>query len=598
MSTYDDASLVLVPSGYKNGIVFSQKPMDANGQLTFTRASSATRVQSDGLIEKVRTNLVLQSNTFNTTWTLSNSALTSGQSGYDGTTNAWLLTKNAGFGSVFQASIAVATSTPYSFSCYMKANASGSGSLRLFTNATGFDFRVVFNLTTGAIATASANNGTRLGASATDVGNGWWRVSVSGLTSGTAATVNIYAGDTAAVSGSIFIQDAMLEIGDVMTEYVGPTTTAAVSVGPVSGLPRLDYLGSTCPRLLLEPSSTTLLTFSEQLDNAAWDKTSGGSAITANSVTSPDGYTNADTITGTGAGVAFVLVRQTLTVAAAGTYTFSGFFKYNNHPFVSLNLSAYDGGGNANYNIQTGVVTNVSAGSTAKIENYGNGWYRCSLTSAIGATDLTGRPSIYVANDGTTSDFPNVAAATGKAAYAWGFNMCLGSYVQSYIPTLGASVTRVKDIASKTGISSLIGQTEGTLFAEVMISELQGAVARTILAIEVGTSRVQLFFTGLSANTLRALVREAGATKYDARQTITTTGTIKLAIAYKSLDSAFYVNGVEVTNVLTNLSFGTINFSDVLLGNADTNVLDDRIAQALLFKTRLTNDQLAELTSL
>ena len=70
MSYFDDASLVLIPSGYKNQKIYSVKPTDGTGDLTFTRASDATRVASNGLIEKVRTNLVLQSQTFdNASWT-------------------------------------------------------------------------------------------------------------------------------------------------------------------------------------------------------------------------------------------------------------------------------------------------------------------------------------------------------------------------------------------------------------------------------------------------------------------------------------------------------------------------------------------------
>jgi hypothetical protein len=58
MSTFDDASLVFIPSGYKNQKLYSVKPLSGDGDLTFSRASSATRVASNGLIEKVRTNLV------------------------------------------------------------------------------------------------------------------------------------------------------------------------------------------------------------------------------------------------------------------------------------------------------------------------------------------------------------------------------------------------------------------------------------------------------------------------------------------------------------------------------------------------------------
>jgi hypothetical protein len=40
MSTYDDASLIYYPSGYKAGTAYSLKPTDGSGDLTFTRASS------------------------------------------------------------------------------------------------------------------------------------------------------------------------------------------------------------------------------------------------------------------------------------------------------------------------------------------------------------------------------------------------------------------------------------------------------------------------------------------------------------------------------------------------------------------------------
>lgn len=70
MSFYDDASIVLIPSGYKTSKLYSQKPTDGSGDLTFTRTgSTATRVNESGLIERCRTNLLLQSQTFdNAIW--------------------------------------------------------------------------------------------------------------------------------------------------------------------------------------------------------------------------------------------------------------------------------------------------------------------------------------------------------------------------------------------------------------------------------------------------------------------------------------------------------------------------------------------------
>jgi hypothetical protein len=104
---------------------------------------------------------------------------------------------------------------------------------------------------------------------------------------------------TSQISGSesFYVYGSQAEIG-VPTDYI-PTTTTAVSVGPVANLPRLNYPinsdGSVgCPSLLLEPQRTNLNPYSEQFDNAEWEKTN--TTITANATTSPDGYTNADAL--------------------------------------------------------------------------------------------------------------------------------------------------------------------------------------------------------------------------------------------------------------------------------------------------------------
>jgi len=67
MSFFDDASLVMIPSGYKDQKVYSVKPIDGTGDLTFTRSNdTASRVNSSGLIEKVRQNQYYKSTAFTT----------------------------------------------------------------------------------------------------------------------------------------------------------------------------------------------------------------------------------------------------------------------------------------------------------------------------------------------------------------------------------------------------------------------------------------------------------------------------------------------------------------------------------------------------
>ena len=53
MALFDKASLVMIPSQYKEGKIYNIKPEDQSSSFEFERGSAATRVNSDGLIEYV-----------------------------------------------------------------------------------------------------------------------------------------------------------------------------------------------------------------------------------------------------------------------------------------------------------------------------------------------------------------------------------------------------------------------------------------------------------------------------------------------------------------------------------------------------------------
>jgi hypothetical protein len=157
-------------------------------------------------------------------------------------------------------------------------------------------------------------------------------------------------------------------------------------------------------------------------------------------------------------------------------------------------------------------------------------------------------------------------------------------------------VTRVADAASKTGISSLIGQTEGTLFIE-MKDLAWRASAERIIGISDGTTQNRvILINGQTSNTLRSLVT-TGNVIQNSTTAAATFGNVKLAIAYSSAGGVVYANGSQV------LSFGAISvpacsaFYIQTQEDGTTFPADGKTAQALIFKTRLTNDQLAELTA-
>ena len=50
-------SIAMIPSGYKDEKVYSVLPTNGDGDFTFARTSTATRVNNNGLIEEVASNV-------------------------------------------------------------------------------------------------------------------------------------------------------------------------------------------------------------------------------------------------------------------------------------------------------------------------------------------------------------------------------------------------------------------------------------------------------------------------------------------------------------------------------------------------------------
>ena len=178
----------------------------------------------------------------------------------------------------------------------------------------------------------------------------------------------------------------------------------------------------------------------------------------------------------------------------------------------------------------------------------------------------------------------------------WGAQLELGANATSYIPTVASTVTRNADVISKTGISSLIGQTEGTIFAQInntlttytggyLIRLFADANNEIYIRKEGGTSTYSLVFRGNSVN----IYVRTGINVLN--------GNNKIAFAYKSGDLAIYLNGVQIGTSTSTGGFSA-SVGNLDLGYFGTGFFNDRINSAILFKTRLTNAELATLTTI
>ena len=155
MSLLNKASLIQIPSGYKDGTLYSAKPTNGDGDFTFSRGSNlaATRVNASGLIEKGRENLLLQSNQFDTTWSTGFSSATSGEQGYDGSNDAWLLTATGGSASIHYKLQSISATGVMTHSLYAKANTSDKIRMTIYD---GTDYQVNADLSNGTIYATAA----------------------------------------------------------------------------------------------------------------------------------------------------------------------------------------------------------------------------------------------------------------------------------------------------------------------------------------------------------------------------------------------------------------------------------------------------------
>jgi hypothetical protein len=175
-----------------------------------------------------------------------------------------------------------------------------------------------------------------------------------------------------------------------------------------------------------------------------------------------------------------------------------------------------------------------------------------------------------------------------------------GSVATSPIVTTAGTASRVADVVSLTGASSLIGQTEGTLYAEYEVSTLIGAVTRVFLDATDGTTsnRAIAQFTGLASNTVRGGITAGGIVQADQRIT-GVTGVSRVAFGYKTSDSVIYMNGSAGASTSNGAFTFASPLSKINLGNLEggTGQLNGWIRSVAIFPTRLANATLQSLTS-
>jgi hypothetical protein len=589
MSLLNEASFLVTPNGYKEDKLYAAIPTNGNGDMTVTRTGTATRVNEAGLVELVPYNLLLRSQEFdNAAWTKSASSIAPNEIvSPDGKMDADLLTASGASASYIYDGVTLTQDVTYTLSVFIKVNSFSAGQkirFRDFAEAGTADFDVT---TFGATNLA----GTFSSSSTDAVGNGWYRLSATFTPTIATGSHNISFGFTnSSTTNSFYIWGAQLVKGSSALTY--QKTVDRLDI------PRIDYTGGGCPSILLEPLRTNIVLRSEEFDNNT-SFVKNLSSISPNNTTAPDGTLTADTWTGDGASGVHHLT-QTASATSGVAYTQSVFAKKDTNNFLQIlgTTTIYDSDSWANFDLDNGDVGNVGTSATATITDFGNGWYRCTMTATATATASDNGFFLWLINSATSPRAEGNSLAT--SVHLWGAQLEAGAYPTSYIPTTTATVTRNADVISKTGISDLIGQTEGVLFIETaaLNNDLTG---NRSISISDGSSdnRIGINYNSTS-NNIQTVVTVAGVTQTSINYVLADeTDFAKIALRYRVNDITLWVNGEKRGTDITSYTLPSVDFTKLAFDSgAGVSPFYGKAKQVQLYKTYLSNDEMAALTTL
>jgi len=365
-----------------------------------------------------------------------------------------------------------------------------------------------------------------------------------------------------------------------------------------SGVSRLNYpmidgVVSGCPSHILEPLRRNIALYSSSFDNSYWNK--NRSTIISDNIISPDGTQNADKFLETTDNNSHNITKL-ISDNTGKNLSVSVFMKKAERNYGVIYVGSGPGKG-VLFDLEDGVIVkNIGlAPNWKKIEDYGNGWYRCSMgyTSTDGSSEVT----FGIAKDSTGNS--SYVGDASKGIYIWGAQVedsgigINADYVSSYIPTTTSITTRSAETANGSGDAATFNDSEGVLMAE--ISALATAPTR-VITLGDGTSanRVQFFYN--SSNILNANVINIGSQVtgfvYNGDANLFN----KCALKYKVNDFAFWVNGFKIevdTDGITPTGLNKLSF-DNGTGPAD---FYGNTKQIQYFDTALSDTDLETLTS-
>ena len=328
-----------------------------------------------------------------------------------------------------------------------------------------------------------------------------------------------------------------------------------------NNIPRIDFTDNTDGHLLLEPTSTNLITYSEDFEDSSWSNASVGTTPTLEGgYTAPDGSNNAYKISNAN--------------QDSFWYSSSVIGADNSRTIWARTVSG------------TGTAQLTSHNSnTNNTFNLTETWQRFEVngtTSGIGSTNFY---AVDFRGSGTLTEL-----------LIWGGQSEALTYATSYIPTNGSTVTRASETCTNAGNSTLINSTEGVLYAEISSFKNGGIGDRTISISDGSTQNAIQLFLHNTANRINFRLRSGGSLDVNISDfTFEQNQINKIACKYKSGDYALWINGVErATSTSSSLPSG---LSVLAFDDGSLYEFYGKVKAVTVYNTALKDAELTELTS-
>lgn len=413
--------------------------------IVFSRPSLATYFDSNGNLSYAGQNLLTYSQDFaNSAWATGSDGIIRTTSAReiapDGSMSTKILTETATNGQhLMNRAFTVKQGYAHTFSIYLKPGTDSKAVISL-TNPlsyTGGIPSLDINLISGEITSVS----NVISSSSTNVGNGWWRVSLTALPDlGTSSGVQILlmndAGKTTytGTKRNIFIWGAQFETAPKASAY-----TKTISEPYYAPRYNYDPLTRELNGLMVEKEATNLITYSDKI--SVWDKRA--SYIVASNVTAPDGLSKANKLNEGNSNITHYMSPKNIPSVTAGkTYTFSIFLKAGERDWAFFMVD----GATVHFNLASGSVgggTVNSAFIDTNVQNIDSGWFRCSVTCVATKSDMVIGIGPEISNG-----VKSYAGNGTSGIYVWGAQLEAGSVATSYIPTVSSAATRSDETCS------------------------------------------------------------------------------------------------------------------------------------------------------